>query len=1449
MTERVTGTGTEMAQMGDGTNKDAPIMPEKQQSSNRVIQVATEMKFEAQEERERKQKKKKKGKKDDDEQKDKSNYTTDIHLMDNDTICKTYNTKFSKEADQYGLTGADVVDLQAQYGPNELTPPPTLPWYIKLLLSIFGGFFNQLLWVGSILCFVAYGIAPADERDPTYMYLGIVLAVVVSMTGTFGYYQEAKSDDIMEGFKNLAPEDVKVFRDGKIQKIEPRDLVPGDVIEIRYGMKLPADVRIMDCSKDMEVDNASLTGEAEPQGRKWVKADDPLMLPIESKNLAFFGTNLLKGTGKAMIFKTGDNTLMGSIAALAADTGAVETPIAKEIHDFVMKISFIAFTLGISFFFISWLAPDGDWLTAVVLLIGIIVANVPEGLLATVTVSLTLTARRMAVKKVRVKNLESVETLGSTSVICSDKTGTLTTSIMTCADVVFDMQRRPADTTDPEHATSGEFYGPDGEQLPSFKRLLRCGVLCNNSVVMVSEKTGKRSYTSDPTEQAIFKFCQGNLGKTLKTQMPQDFQDFRQKHYPKLAEIPFNSKNKWQVSVHYIETDEACFEGEKRGDSIVEIKGAPERILNLCDTYCFEGKQYKLDEETKNQIRALNKELAQCGERVLGFADQLLPGGAYPQEIKDPVFDQGNMTVDGVDIPQGTGSPGTITVMYEGKDIKIAVSELKKEDGTDFESFPKISLKALFSKLKEEISMPPAQMRLFCYKYSKENGEMDDDSMTFGDCQVQDGAVFMLASGRYRFAGTSATDSNWPMTGFRFLGFYAMIDPPRASVPDAVLKCQAAGIKVVMVTGDHPTTAEAIAKQVNIIPLYEEDPKEEGKMKQVEIGRYTKVNEPPELPDDPKFAAVVVAGSKLKEILDDAIERDDPDAEETFWNKVLSQRRYCVFARTSPRQKLLIVQACQNRGGIVAVTGDGVNDSPALKKADIGVAMGITGTEVAKDAADMILLDDNFASIVNGVEEGRIIFDNLKKSIAYTLSSNIPEIAPFLFHQTVGIPLPLTTVMILLVDLGTDLAPAISLAHEGKEADIMQRPPRDPERDNLVTWRLISFSYLQIGILQAIAGFYAYFCVLFEYGLEPQHIIGMDKHFVFSPPKVEKLYKNGYFLWCFDDSSYECVYTPKTFNCDFIKWKDSAWEPFEQGADWGYNGDMSVYTDVEPDCLFNKGTCENSAKCRGFAKAMFASMTCKWSEGPLATGETSKCSFTQADLAATSYGNGFADANAEIPTIPDANPILFKSKGTEAGLKLGTSERYENRYCDEEDYHTEKDMKGADSNWSDGVDGDNLGAVNVLINKLQEGTSFHNKPLCNNEGKKITLGGGHPNSIYPYQMNGRTNALRASNTAYFISIIIVQWGDLMICKTRSRSLFEQGMTNVFMNWSLLFETILGAFLCYISICNEAMGTKPIDFVWWTPAVPFSLAIYSYDELRKGIIRAYPDGWLRYNTYW
>eukprot|EP01083_Nonionella_stella_P279927 952141_1 len=351
----------------------------------------------------------------------------------------------------------------------------------------------------------------------------------------------------------------------------------------------------------------------------------------------------------------------------------------------------------------------------------------------------------------------------------------------------------------------------------------------------------------------------------------------------------------------------------------------------------------------------------------------------------------------------------------------------------------------------------------------------------------------------FAFDGDSRDNVNFPFgrpnePGLTFVGLMSMIDPPRPGVPTAVGLCQSAGIKVIMVTGDHPITAKAIAKKVGIICGETVD----------DVAERTGV--PATDVKQCDVTAAVVHGADLQALLDtgnEALIRH-------FWNETLSKDSI-VFARTSPQQKLLIVSAVQERGGIVAVTGDGVNDSPALKKADIGVAMGMTGTDVAKDAADMILLDDNFASIVNGVEEGRIIFDNLKKSIAYTLSSNIPEIAPFLINVIAGIPLPLSTVMILMVDLGTDLAPAISMAHETKESDIMSRLPRNPVLDNLVTWRLISFAYLQIGILQALAGFSAYMFVMWDHGVPPAGLFGLVDYG-----------EDGKWLRCQQSTPYSC---------------------------------------------------------------------------------------------------------------------------------------------------------------------------------------------------------------------------------------------------------------------------------------------------------------------------------------
>jgi sodium/potassium-transporting ATPase subunit alpha len=320
----------------------------------------------------------------------------------------------------------------------------------------------------------------------------------------------------------------------------------------------------------------------------------------------------------------------------------------------------------------------------------------------------------------------------------------------------------------------------------------------------------------------------------------------------------------------------------------------------------------------------------------------------------------------------------------------------------------------------------------------------------------------------YKF---DAEECNFQLDNLRFLGLQSMIDPPRAAVPDAVEKCRSAGIKVIMVTGDHPITAKAIAKAVGIISEHNETVEDIAARLGVPVSQ---VN-----PRDAK--ACVIHGNDLKNMTSEDI--DD----------LLRYHTEIVFARTSPQQKLIIVEGCQRAGSIVAVTGDGVNDSPALKKADIGVAMGIAGSDVSKQAADMILLDDNFASIVTGVEEGRLIFDNLKKSIAYTLTSKIPETTPFLMFILTDIPLALGTITILCIDLGTDMVPAISLAYEKAESDIMKRKPRDPFRDKLVNQRLISMAFGQIGFIQASAGFFVYLIIMAENGFWPSRLLGIRK--------------------------------------------------------------------------------------------------------------------------------------------------------------------------------------------------------------------------------------------------------------------------------------------------------------------------------------------------------------------
>merc|ERR1711953_250412 len=398
----------------------------------------------------------------------------DVHKVEVSELCKRFKTDLTN-----GLTSAQAKIGNEEHGLNQLTPPPTTPEWVKFCQNLFSGF-ACLLWIGAILCSVAYSIqATAYEEPPDdNLYLGVVLTAVVTVTGIFSYYQESKSAKIMESFKNLVPQFALVRRGGEKVTISATELTLGDIVEVKFGDRVPADLRVLE-ARGFKVDNSSLTGESEPQARTPEFTHDN---PLETKNLAFFSTNAVEGTAVGIVVNIGDNTVMGRIAGLASGLASDETPIAKEIAHFIHIITGVAVFLGVTFFIIAFILGY-NWLDAVIFLIGIIVANVPEGLLATVTVCLPLTAKRMASKNCLVKNLEAVETLGSTSTICSDKTGTLTQNRMTVAHMWFDNQIVEVDTT--ENSTGGSIAYKDDK---SWRALGRIAALCNRAVFLSGEE-------------------------------------------------------------------------------------------------------------------------------------------------------------------------------------------------------------------------------------------------------------------------------------------------------------------------------------------------------------------------------------------------------------------------------------------------------------------------------------------------------------------------------------------------------------------------------------------------------------------------------------------------------------------------------------------------------------------------------------------------------------------------------------------------------------------------------------------------------------------------------------------------------------------------------------------------------------------------------------------------
>ena len=780
-----------------------------------------------------------------------------------------YNFHSSK----HGLSTEQVAIIEKQYGLNELTEKAERSLFMRFL-SQFKNFFSILLLVGALLSFIGHYMSPGDAGD----IVGYTLIAVTVLNAIFTFFQEYKAKKAMDGFRNLIPHTISVLRDHNQIELESKYLVPGDIIILREGDKIPADCRLIETHM-LKLDHSMLTGESEPQLRSLECTSEKELL---SRNMLFSGTLVQSGSGKAIVVRIGDNTEMGRIAHMTASVKEKQSKIGREITDFVKVISGIAIVLGIVFFGLGFVIGRTVW-ESMVFAIGIIVANVPEGLLPTVTLTLSLAGQRMAKHDALVKDIESIETIGGVTTICTDKTGTLTENKLKVNSLYYNGAFYDYDDYHKIFVDPKTIHDLHSSKDKYFDRMLSAMYLCNNAVINANG-TG----SGDPTEIAL-----KNVVATQKSTIIYD-------HVKREEEIPFDSEKKYMITaqrtIHH---------------RIAYLKGSPESVLDKSTHIVYQGLIQELTNSLKHKILKENEVFASQGKRVLA-----------------------------------------------------------------------LSYKTLGSLVA-----------------SSDRLEHDD---------------------------------------YVFLGLVAFQDPPRSEVAKAVKDCYGAGIRIIVISGDQGSTVNAIAQQVGIVS----DDKKSKILNSDDLAKYS--------------------DSDLKDLLKS---HDGP----------------IIFSRALPADKLRVVKALQENGEVVAVTGDGVNDAPALKQADVGVAMGLAGTDVAKDAANMILLDDNFATIVKAIKSGRTVFENIKKFILYILTSNIPEILPFLFFVLFGWPLALPVLLILAIDLGTDMLPAISLGMETAEADVMKRPPRDPKA-KLLTRRMLVKSYGVIGPIQAAASFVIFFMVLFANG-------------------------------------------------------------------------------------------------------------------------------------------------------------------------------------------------------------------------------------------------------------------------------------------------------------------------------------------------------------------------------
>lgn len=776
-----------------------------------------------------------------------------------------------------GLNSGEVARRLESYGPNQLTEAEGVTFW-QMLIDQFRSFVVIMLIVASVVSAIL-----GDWEEAA-----AILAIVI-LNATLGVVQERRAEQALAALKKLAAPEAQVVRDGQRQFVPSTQLVPGDIVLLEAGNYVPADIRLLEAA-NLRIEEAALTGESVPVQKDAnirLEADIPLG---DRKNTTFMGTLVSYGRGRGVVVSTGMRTQIGLIAEMLQAVENEPTPLQKRLDNLgkllgyaTLGICAIVFAVAILRFtdlgiitsseggLIAYLqTAKGTIITMFMLAVGLAIAAVPEGLPAVVTISLALGMREMIQRHALIRRLSSVETLGSTTVICSDKTGTLTQNEMTLTNIWVDGGY--LSITGKGRTLTGEFQ-VDGKPVdlkdyPAVRTALWVGTLNNDSELTISgssEEEQTYRMTGDPTEGALV------VAAAKAGALPRPLYHA----YPRIQEVPFDSERKRMITIHQVQQstpdDFSPFYRHETSGYVVAVKGAPDVVLELCTNYQrMDDSPALLTEEQRMRILKANDQMTQDALRVLGVAYKVT------------------------------------TVLPDTEDIE----------------------------------------------------------------KLEDGLIFV--------------------------GLVGMIDPPRPEVAHALAKATKAGIRTIMITGDFPNTARAIAETIGLLK--------------------------------PKHQ--VLSGGELDKLTDEQLRQ---------------QVEYTdVFARVSPEHKMRIVDALRDDGEVVAMTGDGVNDAPSIKRANIGVAMGITGTDVAKESADMVLTDDNYASIVSAVEQGRIIYDNIRKFVFFLLSSNVAEIMVIFLATIAGLPSPLTVIQLLWLNLLTDGAPALALAMEKGDPAIMDRPPRPP---------------------------------------------------------------------------------------------------------------------------------------------------------------------------------------------------------------------------------------------------------------------------------------------------------------------------------------------------------------------------------------------------------------------